>query len=168
MPTSRADTRSPTLDSPRHNATSSSARAFASSRPSSWTAPEILLARSSMRTGATPLPAALPLRLSRSRGTRHELAERRRRLGCGGLLGLFEHHRSRVGSRRTTPWSSRAPPGGRSAVRLRAFFSSVDALPASQLRLALLQHRQQRRRDEDGPVLARDDPGESRKGKVLE
>src|SRR2546423_3874948 len=160
MRTSLADTRSPTLESPRHNATSSSARAFASSRPSRWTAPEILLASSSMRTRATPLPATLPLRLSRRRGTRHELAERRRRLGRGGLLGLFEHRRSRVGSRCTAPWSSRPPPGRRSAIRLRPFFSSVDALPPRELRLALLQDRQQRRGDEDRRVRARDDPDE--------
>src|SRR5436309_9893526 len=91
-PASLAAKRSPTLESPRHTARNSSARAFASSRPSRWTAYATLLAGSAMRTCAAPLPAALPLRFG---GNTLDCVDRRQvrcRFRSRRFLRLFEDH----------------------------------------------------------------------------
>src|SRR5204863_8940375 len=175
-----------TAESPRQSARGSSARAFASSRPSRWTAParreggpsprrseavpaspaRPLSAGSAMRTCAAPLAAALAFRFGRGGRAWHEFTERGGRLGRGRLLRLFEDDRSRIGSRPAAPWTPLSPPGGRAAVGLRAF-RLVDASAACELRLALLQDRQQRCRDEDRRVGARGDPNQQRECEVL-
>src|SRR2546422_10244747 len=121
-----------------------------------------------MRTRATPLAAALPLRFGRGRRARSDLAERGRRLGCSGLLGFLEHERPRIGLR--SPAAPRQPWAAASrfaAVRLGAF-RLVYALAPGELGLALLQDRQQRSGDEDRRVRARDDADEPGEGEGLQ
>src|SRR5262249_17752687 len=152
-PTSRksvvslAATRSPTVASPRHSAMKSSARSLASSRRSRGTAAPLGLAGSAMRTRAPPLPAALSLLFGRGDDVLDRVDRRqvRGRFGRGGLLGLLE---DRLGG---------------TAVAL-----DLDVLAACELRLALLQDRQQRRRDEDRRVGARGDADEQREREVLQ
>src|SRR4029077_14489283 len=82
----------PTVASPRQSAANSSASALASSRPSRWTASARRLPRSAMRTRATALATALPLRFGLRRDALDGIDRRQvggRRRGCG-LLRLLE------------------------------------------------------------------------------
>src|SRR3954470_24523870 len=91
MPASLAAARSATEASPRQSALSSSASAFASSRPSRWRDSASRLTGAAMRTRPTPLPAALALRVGGDSVAAPNWREIGRRLGRRSLLGLFEH-----------------------------------------------------------------------------
>ena len=106
---------------------------------SRWTAWATLPAGSAMRTRAAPLPAALPLRFGGHTLDCVHRRQVRRRFRSRRFLGLFEDH---FGSATVTV--------------------HLHVLAACELRLALLQDRQQRSGDEDRRVRAGDDADDQR------